>query len=414
MDRRERIAALIREELQGLPEETHDPSLGMPLQVMPYGADEVIAALNCMLSTYVTMGAEVRRFEAAWAAYCGAEHAVMVNSGSSANLIALAALVAAGQLQPGDEVLVPAVAWSTSLFPIAQVGLVPVMVDVEPDTLCLDVAKAKAAMTPRTKAALLVHLMGQPGDVAGLEALGLTVVEDACAAPGAERGGRRVGAQGVMGTFSFFFSHHITTIEGGIVVLNDPGLADLLRSLRAHGWVRERGDRAALEKAHDSIDPRFLFVTAGYNLRPTELAAAFGLRQLQRLPAWLDRRRESHRLFCEALVGLPGVNTLPERPGERHASMAFPILLDEGVDRRAVMAHLESRGIQTRPISGSNLARQPAFTSVPGARVAGALTVADAVHERGFFVGNSHAFGAGHAARLRLTLEEVLHVQGRI
>lgn len=413
MSRLEQIAALVREELAGLPDEAHDPAQGIPLQVTPYGADEVIGAIEALLSTWVTMGARVRAFEAEWAAWCGARHGVMVNSGSSANLLALAGLVETGALQPGDEVLVPAVAWSTSLFPVAQVGLRPVLVDVDPHTLCLDPAQAAAALGPRTRAALLVHLLGQPCDPRPFAALGLQVIEDACAAPGAEVGGRRVGAQGQVGTFSFFFSHHITTIEGGIAVTDDAALADALRGLRAHGWVRERGDRAALEAQSPEIDPRFLFTSAGYNLRPTELNAAFGLRQLGRLGPWLDRRRVGHAAFCAALAPLAGaVQVFPERPGERHAAMAFALLLAPGLDRARLAAHLESRGIATRPISGSNLARQPAFARVAGARLGGPLPVSDAVHERGLFVGMSHAFGPGHATLLAATLAEALHVQG--
>ena len=161
MDRLSQIRLLIEAEMAGLPTERHDPSQGLPLQVVSFGADEVTAALECMLTTWVTMGPKVREFEAAWAKWCGASHGVMSNSGSSANLLMLAAMVETGRLQRGDEVLVPAVAWSTSLFPVQQCGLVPVLVDVHPDTLCMDPAAAKAAMGPRTKAALAVHMLGK-------------------------------------------------------------------------------------------------------------------------------------------------------------------------------------------------------------------------------------------------------------
>lgn len=396
--------------MPGLPHESHDPADGLPLQVVPYGPDEVLAALDVLVSTWVTMGRQVTAFEAQWAAWCGARHAVMVNSGSSANLVALGALVHAGKLRAGDEVIVPAVAWSTSLFPVAQLGLVPVLVDVDPDTLCLTPALVAAARTPRTRGVVAVHLLGQPAPVAPLREMGLVVLEDACAAPGAEIDGRKVGNFGEFGTFSFFFSHHLTTIEGGMLVTDDASLADIARSLRAHGWVRERGDRAELEAANPEIDPRFLFVSAGWNLRPTEIAGVFGQRQLERLDPWLDRRRQNHRDWCAQLAHLaPRVRCFPELPGQRHAAMAFPLLVAPGLDRAALMAHLERRRIQTRPISGSNLARQPAFAFVPGARVAGELPVADAVHERGFFVGNSHAFGPGHGALLQDALEEFLY-----
>ncbi len=396
--------------MSALPTERHDPSTGLPLQVVSFGADEVNAALACMLSTWVTMGPKVRQFEAEWAAWCGVSEGVMSNSGSSANLLMLAAMVETGRLSRGDEVLVPAVAWSTSLFPVAQCGLVPVLVDVDPHTLCMDPAAARAAMTPRTRAALAVHMLGQPTRVDALRELGLVVLEDACPAPGAEIAGLgRAGAMGEAGSFSFFFSHHITTVEGGITVTDDAELADAMRSLRAHGWVRERRDKAHWEGKHPEIDPRFLFVSSGWNLRPTEMAGAMGSCQLKRLPAWLARRRDNHRSWCRMLAHLqPTLRCLPMQAGETHAAFAFPMILAPGIERAPVMAALESKGIQTRPISGSNLARQPAFERVPGARIGGPLPVADAVHERGFFVGNSHAFHDGHGALLAASLEEIL------
>lgn len=401
--RREQLAALVREEMQGLPIESSDPAAGHPLVLAPYGADEVIGAMDALMSTYVTMGAKVRAFEAEWASYCGRSHGVMVNSGSSAVLVKLAALVSLGRLKPGDEVLCPAVTWSTSLFPIAQAGLIPVMVDVDPETLCISPERARAARSAKTKAVLAVHLLGQPADVDAFD--DLMVLEDACGAHGGMYKGKRVGGLGLAASFSFFFSHHITTIEGGMVVTDDADLADVMRSTRAHGWSRERTDKADWEARHPEIDPRFLFVSSGYNLRPTEVSGAFGLVQARRLPAWVARRRANHADWCEKLI--PYVDVFPEATGTEHAGFAFSMLargdgasMLAGGERASLMAHLERHKIETRPISGSNLVRQPAFASVPGARIAGPLPVADAVHERGFFVGNSHAFGPNHGDRL--------------
>ncbi|MDP2305223.1 MAG: DegT/DnrJ/EryC1/StrS family aminotransferase [Pseudomonadota bacterium] len=393
------LAEIIHAEMPGLPVEAHDAASGHPLCVVGFGPEEVLAATEVMLTTEVTMGARVRAFEAVWAARCEKRHGVMVNSGSSANLLLLAGLVETGHLAPGDEVLVPAVGWSTTLFPVAQVGLVPVLVDVDPTTLCLCPKSAAAARTDRTRAVFAVHLLGQAAEMAPYD--DLLVLEDACGAHGATIGGRPVGAIGLGATFSFFFSHHITTMEGGIVVTDDDALADALRSLRAHGWTRERSDRKALEAASPEIDPRFLFVSPGYNLRPTEVAAAFGLVQDRRLDAWVARRRSNHADWCARLAAIPGLTVFPEAPGTTHAGFAFPMLV-EG-DRAGCMAALEARGIATRPVSGSNLARQPAFARVPS-RTPVPLPVADAVHTRGFFVGNSHAFGPDHGARLAAAL----------
>ena len=201
---RDTLRRIVHAEMPNLPTESHDASTGMPLTVVGFGPEEVLAALDCMLTTRVTMGAEVRAFEAEWAAWCGRSQGVMVNSGSSANLLMLEGLVEIGRLKRGDEVLVPAVGWSTTLFPIVQAGLVPVIVDVHPRSLCLDPVAARAAVTSRTKAVMPVHLLGQAADC---DYDGLIVLEDACAAHGAMQGGRRIGSLGDAATFSFFFSH---------------------------------------------------------------------------------------------------------------------------------------------------------------------------------------------------------------
>jgi CDP-6-deoxy-D-xylo-4-hexulose-3-dehydrase len=411
--RRERIAELVRAELAHLPVMEHDPEQGMPLQVVSFGADEVEEALESMLDTWVTMGPKVGRFESDWSDFCGEGlQTVMVNSGSSANLLIWSALVQSGRLSRGDEVLVPAVGWSTTLFPIVQAGLRVVLVDVDPATLCLDLEAARRAMGSRTRAACVVHLLGAAGVVEELEDLGLLVVEDACAAHGACRGGRRVGSLGTAASFSFFFSHHITTIEGGACVTADPELADTLRSMRAHGWVREMRSRETHEAAHPEIDPRFLFVTPGFNLRPTELAGAFGIHQLRRLPAFVARRRANHADWCRQVSAeIPWLRVFPEADGTQHAGFAFPLIVEDNapVTRTMLMRGLEAASIATRPISGSNLARQPAVAQMDDVRINGSLAVADTVHERGFFVGNSHAFGPAHGALLVRCIQEIAH-----
>lgn len=374
------------------------PTDALPLVVPAFGAPEVTEAIHTLLEGNLTMGARVRRFEAGWAAAVGVRHSVMVNSGSSALLVALSALIECGHLRRGDEVIVPAVGWSTSLFAVAQAGLRPVVVDVDPNTLVLEGAFDLPV--------LAVHLLGMPAQVAAP-----LVIEDACGAHGATLDGRTVGGVGRIAAFSFFFSHHLNTVEGGAVTTDDDALADAARSLRAHGWVRERSDRAALEAAHPDIDPRFLFVTPGYNLRPTELAGAFGIHQLPRLPGILAARAANHASWCAAIAesGLP-LQVFPAPPGRTHAAFGFPMVLrpEARIDRATLAARLEARGVSTRAISGANLVRQPAFARVPGARVAGPLPVAEAVHDRGLFVGQSHAFGPAHAELLLDALRAAL------
>jgi CDP-6-deoxy-D-xylo-4-hexulose-3-dehydrase len=365
--------------------------------VPPFGQPEVVEAIEALLEGRLTMGQRVLEFEHRYAEHTGTSHAVMVNSGSSALLVMLGALIETGHLRRGDEVIVPAVGWSTDLFSVAQAGLTPVLRDVDPQTLCLE--------GQFDRPVLAVHLLGCPSG-----AQGPLLLEDACAAHGAEIDGQRVGSRGLCGVFSFFFSHHISTGEGGMITTSDAELADAARSLRAHGWVRERSDRSSLEEAYPETDPRFLFVSQGYNLRPTELAGAFGIHQLRRLDDYVARRRNNHRDWCAHIASLElPIDVFPEPPGRSHAGFAFPILIhaDAPLDRAELCEKLEARGIQTRPISGSNLARQPAAAHVPGLRVEGPLPVADAVHERGFFVGQSHAFGPDQLEHLARSLREV-------
>ena len=273
-----------------------------------YGMEEYWAAMKVLLSGRITMGDRTREFEQKWSEWQGASRSVMVNSGSSANLLALSALASPGienPLGPGDEVIVPAVAWSTSIFPVVQIGCIPVFVDVDPETFNISLSEIKRAISSRTRAILAIHVLGNPCEMQELAEIArdnrLYLIEDCCESHGAEIGGRKVGAWGDFGTFSFFFSHHLTTGEGGMVSVQDrKRWGDLLSSLRAHGWIREREDQKKwIERQYPEIDPRWLFVEAGYNLRPTELASAFGLVQMEKLNDFIRSRQAIRRFWCE-------------------------------------------------------------------------------------------------------------------
>jgi CDP-6-deoxy-D-xylo-4-hexulose-3-dehydrase len=374
----------------------------LPLHVPSYGADEVNEALDSLLSTRVTMGDKVRRFEALWAEYLGVREAVMVNSGSSANLVAAAALVNPAfprRLAAGDEVIVPAVAWSTTYFPLVNVGLVPVLVDVDLDTFTIDPEAAAAAVGPRTRALMPVHLLGNACDMRALGALAarhdLVMVEDACEAHGGRFEGKPVGTFGAMGTFSFYFSHHISTIEGGMLVTDDPALADLARMLRAHGWTRDLKRKPSLAGA--PIDERFLFVNLGYNLRPTEVQGAFGLHQVAKLEPFIKIRRDNVDFWNAGLKRhARWLRECPGRDGNGSRSVWFgyPITVrpEAPFSRDELVAFLESRGIATRPIMAGNFRDQPAIHLFPH-RIAGSLARAEQVMRQSFFIGNHHALG---------------------
>jgi len=232
-----------------------------------FGKEEIMESIDSLLSTYVTMGKKVFKFEDMFAEYIGMKFGTMVNSGSSSNLISLEILAnpsIENGLKPGDEIITPALTWSTAVFPILDVNAVPVFVDSNPDNLTIDVNQLEASLTKKTKAIMPVHLLGYPCNMDYImdfaEDNDLFVIEDCCEAHGAQWKGKKVGSFGDLTSFSFFFSHHITTIEGGIVLTNNEEFNNLAKSLRAHGWIRERPDKNKLTEKHSDLDSRFLFV----------------------------------------------------------------------------------------------------------------------------------------------------------
>lgn len=385
------VGSLIEEYFAIEPDTT---DVSCPLSVPLYGAEEVRAALEPLLSQSVTSGARVREFEGAFADFIGAKHAVMVNSGSSANLLAVAALAAQSVpngLRPGDEVIVPAVTWPTTVTPILQSGCVPVFVDVDRHTLNLRPEDLEQALSPRTRAIFVVHLLGNPVAMDPVMRFarehGLWVLEDTCESLGTQIAGLRAGAIGDIGTFSFYFSHHITTVEGGMLVTDNAQLADLTRSLRSHGWTRDLSNRAEIESASPWIDPRFLFVHLGYNVRPMEVQAAFGLVQLKRLEQFNEARRRNARALLAALSDIEEIEFVVEQEGGRSTWFGFPVILRDAETRQALSRHLEERRIETRPIVAGNLTVQPAFRDSPH-RTVGSLANATMIGQRGLFIGN--------------------------
>lgn len=380
-----------------------------------FGADEVVEALDSLLSTMVTMGEKVARFEDQWSSYVGTDHCQMVNSGSSANLLALRALFE-DSLSSADEVIVPAVSWSTSVFPVLDCGAKPVFVDVDEDTYTIDVDQFERAITPDTAAVVLVHLLGNPCEMDPIVELcdehDIAIVEDCCEAHGARYDGRPVGSFGDLGTFSFFFSHHISTIEGGAIVTDDDALADLVKMMRAHGWIRDLDDSARAQFTGDypNIDERFLFGTSGYNLRPTEIQGAFGIHQAEKLETFVEKRRENAAFLNRKLRSHSDViRLLEERPGTRCSWFAYPILVerDAPFSRDQLQTHLEENNVETRPMLAGNLTHQPAFESIPH-RVVGELPVADHLHRNGMFIGNHHRLRTEHLEYVVSVVESFL------
>ena len=369
----------------------------IPLTVPTYGSEEVEEAVESLLSTWVTMGAKVKKFEESFARYNGSKHAVMVNSGSSANLLALSVLanpIHPDHLEAGSEIITPAVTWATTVYPIANVGCTPVLVDVDLRSFNIYPEAVEKAISPKTGAIVPVHLLGNPCKIEEIKRIAedhdMYLVEDACESTGAEIQGKKVGSFGNMGTFSFFLSHHISTIEGGIVVTDDQALYESLKAMRAFGWVRDLQNKEKYASANKGIDPRFLFVTSGYNLRPTEIQGAFGIHQIKKLDGFIDLRRRNADYWTKRLSPYSDLLVLPEElPGTRHVYFGYPLTIrpEAPFTREQLVSHLESKLVETRPVMSGNMAEQPVMRQVPH-RISGSLVNSRMIMRQSFFFGN--------------------------
>jgi dTDP-4-amino-4,6-dideoxygalactose transaminase len=374
--------------------------IGLPLANSTWDEREIAALNRVIASGRFTMGDEVRAFEHAFAAHVGSRHCVMLNSGSSANLAAVAALSLrrADPLARGDEVIVPAVSWSTTYFPLHQYGLKLRFVDIDRDTLNLDLAQLESAITPRTRLIVAVNLLGNPLDYERLfrivDGRDIDVLEDNCEGLGAALAGKQAGTFGRIGTFSSFFSHHISTMEGGMAVTDDDELYHLMLSLRAHGWTRDLPQpNRVCQKLDDPFAESWRFVVPGYNLRPLEMSGAVGTEQLRKLPEIVRARRENAKSFQQLFGSLPGFRVQRETGDSSWFGFAL-ILEDAGLRRDEVLSELASEGVETRPIVAGNFLRNPAIRYLDHA-VHGSLDQADAVADRGFLFGNHHYDIAG-------------------
>lgn len=374
----------------------------IPLQAPSYGPDEVIEALDSLLSTWVTMGKKVQKFEEEFSKYLGAKYGVMVHSGSSANLLALSVLSNNSldrRILPGDEIITPATTWATTVNPIADIGAVPVIVDVNLDTFNINTDAIRDAITDKTKAIIPVHLLGNPANIKEIMEIAqekdLFVIEDTCESHGAEVDGKKVGTFGDMSTFSFFFSHHITTIEGGMLVTNNEDYSELARALRVFGWARNLKKYEEYARTYSNIDKRFLFVNKGFNLRPTEIQGAFGIHQIKKLDDFIEIRRENAKYWNKRFSEVSDFLIIQEeRAGTKHVWFGYPLTVRQGAPftREELVKHLEENKIETRPIQVPNIAKQPSINFF-NHRIQGNLENAQYIMDNSFWFGNHQAIG---------------------
>ena len=279
--------------------------------------NESEAIISVLRSGRFSMGERVAEFEKAFAEKFGVKYALMVSSGSAASLLAVAGLIYSGRIKKGDEVIVPAVSWSTTYFPLYQMGLKLRFVDIDKDTLNIDIAKLQEAITPQTRLICLVNLLGNPNDFDVVKKIcadkNIIVMEDNCESLGAEYHGRKAGTFGLVGTYSTFYSHHLCTMEGGVVVTDDEELYHYMLCIRAHGWTRNLPkDSKIYSKSENAFYESFNFIVPGFNLRPLEMEGAAGTQQLKKMDGIIAQRRENARYFKEKMRDIPDLRTQKE------------------------------------------------------------------------------------------------------
>ncbi|WP_312365706.1 DegT/DnrJ/EryC1/StrS family aminotransferase [Ensifer sp.] len=368
-----------------------------PLANSTWDEEEYEALQTVIKSGMFTMGEKVSQFERAFADYVGSKYCVMVNSGSSANLLMVAALRyrSASPLLPGAEVIVPAVSWSTTYYPLHQYGLKLRFVDIDAETLNFDLDQLSQAITPDTRAIMAVNLLGNPNDFGRIKAIigdrDIALIEDNCESMGALYEGRQAGTFGLMGSFSSFFSHHISTMEGGLVVTDDEELFHVMLSLRAHGWTRNlpKVNRVTTEKSDDPFTESFRFVLPGYNLRPLEMSGALGLTQLRKLPKIVGERRKNAEKFLELMRDYPFLRVQREIGQSSWFGFSLIVEPDSGVTRENMLHLLTEAQVDVRPIVAGNFAKNEVLKWFDYS-VAGDLSNADTADKHGFFIGNHH------------------------
>ena len=358
----------------------------------------------------LTMGSEVKRFEKLMCEYLKVEHFVMVNSGSSANLLILEALLRPTKSKPrlhqGDGILVPAIAWPTTIWPVIQLGLIPIFVDVNSKTLAIDLFKAQELINEARipiAAILPIHPLGYSIPPSSLELFTkkneILLINDVCESLGSWNEGVHAGTSGVAGSFSFYFSHHITTMEGGGIATNDFDLADDLRSMRSHGWSRDRYDVKEWTNQISKNDSKFLFVSTGYNVRPLEIQAAIGSAQIKNISNFIDQRRKIAKRVNFALSGtqlkvIGAESFLTAEKEKSNSWMLIPIYVSgkKAIERKKlIIKMLEKNEIETRPVLTGNFLAQPAIQRITRYAIESSnFKVAQDITDKAFLVGAHH------------------------
>tara|TARA_Y100001970_G_C14185145_1_gene832162 strand:+ start:506 stop:1747 length:1242 start_codon:yes stop_codon:yes gene_type:complete len=362
-----------------------------PLVSNPFTTQDLMSGIETILNGRITMSQITKRFEKEFAKYIGAKYALMVNSGSSANLLALFSLInpkSKKQLKYGDECIIPSICWSTSLWPIVQAGLKPRFVDVNLNTFNIDINKLKKKINKKTKAILAVHVLGNSTNMIELKKIikknKLILIEDTCESLGSKYGSKYLGTFGRFGTYSFFVSHQISAGEGGMIVCNDYNDFKIINSLRAHGWDR------GLRKNDNN---NFNFVNSGFNLRPLDVTAAIGYNQFKRLNQMIKIRAFNRKKIINEIKKSPNwenqIDFLKPNSNIKPSWFGLPILINKRLlkKKRKYLNFLNKNGIETRPIISGNFLNQPSIKLYNLNKRKEYFKNAQEIEERGFFIG---------------------------
>ncbi|WP_329805016.1 DegT/DnrJ/EryC1/StrS family aminotransferase [Flavobacterium facile] len=365
-----------------------------PLASSTWDEKEIEAINGVIAKDMYTMGAGVKQFEEDFAKYVNSKYAVMVNSGSSANLIAVAALFFTKnpKLKRGDEVIVPAVSWSTTYYPLAQYGLKLKFVDVDLHTLNFDLEQLKNAVSDNTKMILAVNLLGNPNNFDAInEIIGdkdIVLMEDNCESMGAEFKGKQTGTFGLVGTYSTFYSHHMATMEGGLIVTDDEEMYHVMICLRAHGWTRHLPkENHVSNKSDNAFEESFRFILPGYNVRPVEMSGVIGVEQLKKLPSFLEYRRKNAELFVSLFENHKDFYIQKDIDHSSWFGFSFILKPESTLDRAEIVKKLEANQIDCRPIVTGDFTKNEVLKHFDY-EIFGEMKNAQYLDKKGFFVGN--------------------------
>ena len=368
-----------------------------PLVENPYRKKDIDKAIKVLKSFKITSGVKTLNFQDYFKKKIKVNNALMVNSGSSANLLAMQCLInpyRRKRLKKGDEILIPSLCWSTSLWPIIQSGLKPKFVDIEKDTLNIDLKDLKSKITKKTKGMLIVHVLGNSTNMNELMKIkrkhNLYLIEDTCESLGTKYKNKYLGSFGEFASFSFYSSHQISSGEGGMICCKHQDDFEILKALRAHGWSRGLKNELKISKQNKHLDKRFIFYNSGFNMRSTDVAASIGLSQFKDLDKFIKIRNINRKKIINELnknIKIRNkINIINENNSVKASWFGIPIILSKKINRKLFIKKIENKGIETRPIISGNFLKQPSIKKY-NLKNSSKMKNADYVNNFGFFIG---------------------------